>query len=148
MSPLKLKRILMPTDFSSCADRALRYAADLAQAFSSEIILLHVFDSRVVDSLFNMKKMSGEEAREAMLKVAKKRMKKLRKADFTKGLKLSEHYADGFPPRVVPQVAEEMEVDLIVMGTHGDTGLAQLLYGSTAEGVVRRAPCPVLTVNP
>jgi nucleotide-binding universal stress UspA family protein len=148
MSPLKLKRILMPTDFSSCADKAFRYAADLAHVFSAEIVLLHVFDSRVVDSLFNMKKMSGEEAREAMLKVARKRMKKLRKADFTSGLKLSERYADGFPPSVVPEVAEEIGADLIVLGTHGETGLAQLLYGSTAEGVVRRAPCPVLSVNP
>ena len=142
------KRILMPTDFSSCAEKALRYAVGLARVFSSRITVLHVFDDRVVNSLYNLRKLSPEVAREEMLKTAKKRMKKLMKADFVSGLKLQARYAEGFPPRVVQEVAEEIGADLIVMGTHGDTGLAQLLYGSTAEGVVRGAPCPVLTVNP
>ena len=148
MGKLKLNRILMPTDFSSCSKKAFRYATDMARCFSAEIVLLHVFDDRVFKSLLHLKQLPDEEAREGMLKVAKKRMKKLRKADFAEGLKLSERYEEGFPPNVVPQVAEEINADLIVMGTHGDTGLAQLLYGSTAEGVVRGAPCPVLTVNP
>jgi nucleotide-binding universal stress UspA family protein len=148
MGSLTFERILAPTDFSSCALKAFQYAAGLARTFESEIVLLHVFDERVVSSLFNLKKLSPEVAREEMLKTAKKRMKKLLRVDFAKGLSISAEYAEGFPPRVVQEKAEELGADLIVMGTHGDTGLAQLLYGSTAEGVVRGAPCPVLTVNP
>jgi len=148
MGSLVIQRILAPTDFSSCAEKAFRYAAGFARTFDSEIVLLHVFDNRVINSLYNLRKLSPEVAREEMLKTAKKRMKKLMKVDFAKGLSLSAHYAEGFPPSVVQETAEELGADLIVMGTHGDTGLAQLLYGSTAEGVVRGAPCPVLTVNP
>ncbi|MEN8148539.1 MAG: universal stress protein [Planctomycetota bacterium] len=148
MASLHFERILAPTDFSSCAEKAFRFAAGLARTFDSEIVLLHVFDERVVSSLFNLRKMAPEEAREAMLKTAKKRMKKLMKVDFAKDLRLRARYEQGFPPRVVQATAEEIGADLIVMGQHGDAGLAQLLYGSTAEGVVRGAPCPVLTINP
>jgi nucleotide-binding universal stress UspA family protein len=148
MGSISFERILAPTDFSSCALKAFRYAAGLARVFGSEIVLLHVFDDRVVSSLYNLRKLSPEVARDEMLKTAKKRMKKLLKVEFAKGLALTAEYVEGFPPRVVQEKAEELRADLIVMGTHGDTGLAQLLYGSTAEGVVRGAPCPVLTVNP
>ena len=148
MASLTFERILAPTDFSSCAEKAFRFAAGLAGTFDSEIVLLHIFDERVVSSLFNLRKLPPEEAREAMLKTAKKRMKKLMKIDFAKGLSISARYAEGLPPRVVQATAEEIGADLIVMGQHGEAGLAQLLYGSTAEGVVRGAPCPVLTVNP
>jgi nucleotide-binding universal stress UspA family protein len=148
MSEFAIGRILVPTDFSRTSERALRYAIGLARAFGSEITLLHVFDTRVVENVFHIHQLTPERAREEMQRSAEERMDRLRESAGTEGVPVAVRYAEGLPPRVVQETAEEIRADLIVMGTHGETGLAQLLYGATAEGVVRGAPCPVLTVNP
>jgi nucleotide-binding universal stress UspA family protein len=83
-----------------------------------------------------------------MQRSAEEEMEKLVTADWAAGVALTPRYADGLPPSAVKEAAEAVSADLVVMGTHGRTGLSQLLYGSTAEGVVRGAPCPVLTISP
>jgi nucleotide-binding universal stress UspA family protein len=148
MSGLEIRRILVPTDFSATSEKALRYALDLARKFSAEVTLLHVFDERVVKNIFHIHQLSPEKAREEMLDSAKERLRRLAETVDTTGVPIDTRYEEGLPPRVVQETAEEIAADLIVLGTHGETGLSHLLYGTTAEGVVRGAPCPVLTVNP
>jgi nucleotide-binding universal stress UspA family protein len=148
MSAIKLDRILVPTDFSTHSLKAFRYATELARAFSAEIVLLHIFDSRVVENIYHIHPFSPDKARQEMLQVAERKMEELMSAEEARELVIRAEYAEGIPPVEVKSMAESVEADLIVMGTHGATGLSHLLYGSTAEGVVRGAPCPVLTINP
>lgn len=148
MSAIRIKRIFVPVDFSGASEKALSYAAELARAFSSELILFHVFDTRIVDNIYHIHQLSPETARREMRKSAEVAMKGLMESEMLSGLVVSKRFDEGLPPMRVKEVAEEVEADLIVMGTHGKTGLTQFLYGSTADGVQRGAPCPVLTVNP
>jgi universal stress protein A len=148
MSPLEIARILVPTDFSAPSEKAVRYGVELARVFSSEIVLLHVLDTRVVDNIYHIHELSPERARAEMRRSAEKAMAALVAADWAEGVRIVTRFVEGLPPIAVKEVAEEVKADLVVMGTHGRTGITQLLYGSTAEGVVRGAPCPVLTVNP
>jgi nucleotide-binding universal stress UspA family protein len=148
MSPIKMERILVPTDFSDQSQKAFLYAVEMARLFEAEIVLLHVFDQRVVNDVFHIHQLPPEEARQEMLRRAEERMETFSILDEAKGIPLRTRFEEGIPPQVVQETAEEIEADLIVIGTHGETGLTHLLYGTTAEGVVRGAPCPVLTVNP
>jgi nucleotide-binding universal stress UspA family protein len=105
-------------------------------------------DTRVVDNIYNIHQLSPERAREQMRKSSETAMEPLLAADFAEGVTVTATYTEGIPPVEVKEVAERIAADLIVMGTHGKTGLSHLLYGTTSEGVLRGAPCPVLTVNP
>jgi universal stress protein A len=144
----RISRILVPTDFSEHSKNAFEYAVNLAKVFSSEVVLLHVLDERVVENIYHIHELSPERARAELKASAEKGMKSLVSVDFAEGVGLKTQFREGLPPVAVKEAAEELDVDLIVMGTHGRTGLTQLLYGTTADGVLRGAPCPVLTVNP
>ncbi len=148
MSSIRLQRILVPTDFSDTSEKAFLFAADLARAFGAEITLLHVVDTRVVDNIFHIHQMPPEAARREMRKAAGEAVARLLDLPEAEGLSITAVYSEGIPPVEVKKAAEEIDADLIAMGTHGTTGIAHLLYGSTADAVLRGAPCPVLTVNP
>ena len=148
MIPIRLKRILVPTDFSDTSEKAFAFAAELARAFGAEIILLHVVDTRVVDNVFHIHQLPPDEARRKMRKSAEEAVARILDLDEARGIDITARYAEGIPPVEVKNAAVEVKADLIAMGTHGTTGIAHLLYGSTADAVLRGAPCPVLTVNP
>ena len=148
MSPLKLNKILVPTDFSGHSEKAFRYACECATVFDADIFLLHVFDTRVVDNVYHIHQLTPDAARKEMRASAEQSVKRFSALDEAKGVRITPLYEEGIPQIEVKRVAVEIAADLIVMGTHGTTGLTQLLYGTTAEGVVRGAPCPVLTINP
>ena len=148
MVVIRIEKILVPTDFSTHSMKALGWAAELARNFGAEIVLLHVFDTRIVENIYHIHQHSPEKAREELQQVAEGRIADLVGGEVAQDVAISAVYAEGIPPVEVKRVAEEIGADLVVMGSHGSTGLSQLLYGSTAEGVVRGAPCPVLTINP
>ena len=133
---LAIGRILVPVDFSDCSLAALDHAASLAQRFGASIHVLHVWDHRD-QTLAHFAQTGAGEAMDSVL------------GD------LEQHgvggvrgrLASGDPSETIIQIAREEHYDLIVMGTHGHSGLVHLLHGSVAEKVVRRAPCPVLTVR-
>lgn len=144
------KKILLPVDFSDCSRAALRHATFIGDEFGSEIHVLHVWDipghlrpdltvwtGDISASLHEHARQEAEQALEDFAKdtgVAGRR-----------GLTLET--ASGPPASTVVAKAEEGAYDLIVMGTHGRTGLSHLVLGSIAEHVVRHAQCPVLTVR-
>lgn len=144
--PLHLKQILVPVDFSTFSGRALRHALPLAQRFGAGIVLLHVIELFPIDYMVGTSSdsITGVEGRRR----AKEDLAKL-------GAKILEssgvHYRSvvraGKPYREIVKAARELDADLIVLSTHGRTGLDRFYLGSTAERVVRHAACPVLVVR-
>jgi nucleotide-binding universal stress UspA family protein len=144
-------KILAPTDFSEDSDLALTYAVTLAEKFSSEIIAVHVDQplAPVMVSELNpgldvstMNRIA-EEGRLLALKELDATVARLR----DNGVKARGLMRVGAPFLEIIHAAQSEAIDLIVMGTHGRTGLAHVLMGSVAERVVNKAPCPVLTIR-
>ena len=142
-------RILVPTDFSPPSDAALEYARILAAKFGSSLRILHVIDDPTASSDFVADGFapSTEDIRTTLLEQARTRVEGL--TNQVDRMRYHAH-ADallGMPAATIIDYAAATHASLIVMGTHGRTGLAHLLMGSVAEQVVRTAPCPVLTVR-
>lgn len=142
---LKIKSILVPIDFSDTAKKALRYAERLAQQFGAKITLLHVIEPvAALDVAYHPLMLETAEVKES----ARKRVDGL-----ARQMRLSPKLLErtlvryGSPFAEITEAARTLKVDLIVVSTHGYTGLKHVLLGSTAERVVRHAPCPVLTVR-
>jgi universal stress protein A len=140
-------KILVPTDFSDCAAGAQATAVDLARRLGGEIVLLHVL---VEAPLFGEGLLSGPRVQsvyDAQRKWAEAALD-ARTADLQgHGIKASWRAPAGVPFEEIVNIAAEERADMIVIGTHGRTGLNRVLLGSVAERVIRLAPCPVLTVR-
>jgi len=145
-SPFKIKKILIPIDFSDISKGALPWAAFLAAQFKSELVLLYVEEKFPVDYLLGRELMSHLVV--PMLKQAEAELEHLagglRK---TTGTNISVVVRNGKPFQEVCRATEALGADLIVLTTHGHTGLKHVWLGSTAERVVRHAHCPVLVVR-
>jgi nucleotide-binding universal stress UspA family protein len=141
---IKLERILVPTDFSDCAKQAVTYASELAKRFGAELYLLHVVQPPVA---YPYAVPLFDEAAHPEASAAKE-LEALEVADGEQIYRVERSIRTGTPFVEIVRHAKESEVDLIVIGTHGLTGLTHMLLGSVAEKVVRKASCPVLTVRP
>jgi universal stress protein A len=142
-------RILVPTDFSPPSDAALEYARILAAKFGSTLRILHVIDDPSASSDFvgDGFAPSTEDIRNGLLEQARKRLDHLMNLVDRSRYHAHADAVLGTPAEAIIDFASATGTSLIVMGTHGRTGLAHLLMGSVAEQVVRTAPCPVLTVR-
>lgn len=143
-----IKQILCPVDFSATADLASRYAVALAEANGAIVTLLHVVAPVIAalpgeTVLPDLAQANIDELAEA----CRERLAKTVGDLAVSGVTLQYRVVSGVPFVEIIRVAREMVSDLIVMGSHGRTGLGHLLIGSVAERVVRKAPCPVLTVR-
>ena len=139
-------RILVPTDFSEPSDAALDYARTLADKFGASIHVLHIIELHT-SGAFSGESYIGPSLYEMQLKEAQSKLAvRVLPADRARYGATSE-VMTGIAADTIVEFAEDQHIDLIVMGTHGRTGLAHLLMGSVAEHVVRRSPCPVLTVR-
>jgi universal stress protein A len=149
-SPLRLRKILLPTDFSGCADYALPYAAALARGSGATIICVHVVEPIVpaVGYTGLAEPMPMADISEQLEDSAERELPRLAECDDLHGINVEEVIVHGDPAAEIVRVAEEREVDLIVVSSHGRTGLGRIIFGSTAEAVVRHANCPVLVVKP
>ena len=133
--------ILVPTDFSNCSEAALQYAVKLARVREhGKVTLLHVEPGVV--PLFD-EQLGTLEPNRLMNRI------KLLEAERALGtdMPIEDHLMYGDPPGKIVEAAKDLQADLIVMGTHGRTGLNRALVGSTAESVLRSAPCPVILVK-
>lgn len=140
-------KILHPTDFSECADRAEAETIRLAHAIGAEIILLHVAVEAPLygEGLLNMSEVRQvyEAQRKWATATLGERVARIREH----GLSTRWLLLTGAPHEEIVKVAQEERVDLIVMGTHGRGGVERFLLGSVADRVIRTAPCSVLTVR-
>lgn len=142
---MTISRILVPMDFSDDSEAALRFARDLARRYDATIHLLHVVENPLATGVWSAELYTSEIAglQLNLVRDAKARLEK----SVPEGTAMSTEVRVGKAANEILNVARERGVDLIVMGTHGRTGLALLILGSVAERVVRMAPCPVLTVR-
>ncbi|MFW5921068.1 MAG: universal stress protein [Polyangiales bacterium] len=142
----EIKRILSPVDFSETSDHALRYAVDLASKLGAEMHVVHVYQLPMY-ALPDGGVLAGPDVAAGIMDQAQKRMKELTKELDGEGVRMKTHVIEGMPHREIVRMADEIEADLIIMGTHGRSGLSHLLLGSVAERVVRTSTHPVLTVR-
>jgi nucleotide-binding universal stress UspA family protein len=144
---IKIKKILVATDFSAHSLAAVEYARMIATKFRTRIYLVHVVDTAPVLGVTSLDPNYGKLAR----KVERKAMKELRAFanEHFKGVhNLQLVLCSGTPYDEIVRLAAKERVGLVVISTHGRTGLAHVIIGSVAERVVRHSPVPVLTVKP
>jgi len=144
---MQIKTILFPTDFSNGARAAMDHAMSLAKNYQAKLILLYVIQDISIAEWYIPSALSVADLVEDMQKSAWQEMDKW-VAEVSKQLKDAEKMVvRGVPYVEIIKTAKEKSVDLIVIGTHGRTGIDHMLFGSTAEKVVRKASCSVLTVR-
>jgi len=140
-------KILLPTDFSDCSAEAARVARLLAERFGSRVLVLHVLDEpAALDPMFRGD-VPLELLRTRMEQFAQESMDAFLASHFSGFENFDTALSSGIPYREIIAKARECGAGLIVIGTHGRTGVEHVLFGSTAEKVVRVAPCPVLSVR-
>lgn len=132
-----IKRILFATDFSSCAHHAEEYVAFLANAYEATVTILHVLE--IYEGTYVTTVQDPNETQEQLDEI-------VRRLTQPAG-RVKHQQRAGIPDTIICETAQEVRADLIVLGTHGRTGLRHVLLGSTAERVLTMAPCPVLTVR-
>lgn len=148
-----MKKILVPTDFSKAAQTATEVARDIAKKAGSELILLHVIEEATGGS-FNVEGEAkyGADVEDklftiALIKKAKKQMEALVANPMFNGVKVKSELKIGTPFHGMRTIITEKKVDLVVMGTAGQTKVEEMIIGTNTEKVVRHAKCPVLTVQ-
>lgn len=135
------RRILVATDFSTQAQRALQWASYLADRFPAKVVLLHVID------IFTLAEVGCQMAGNDPLNLLREQSQRCM-AELKRSMPSSEtQILEGSPRPVIVESALELDCQMIVMGTHGRSGLAHLLLGSVAEYVVRHSSVPVLTIR-
>jgi len=146
-------RILVPVDFSAHSDLALCYATTIANRFGASVEALHVVEDPFVSGAWSTGAIAPNipELLADLVRVARAKLDDMSTAAANEGMRLTSTIlttvATGEPADSISCYATTGKFDLIVMGTHGRRGLSHALMGSVAERVVRKAPCPVLTVR-
>ena len=129
-----ITRILCPVDFSSPSMEAFKYAEELALAMKASLVTCHAFDRPASLDLGDQTEPADESIKQKLL-------------DLNSTIPLERYLHAGSPGKVICWLAEDQGCDLIIMGTHGRTGLRHLLFGSVAEYVLQHANCPVMTIR-
>lgn len=145
---IDLHKILVPTDFSKHSQNAIKYATAFAEKFGAELHVLHVVQdlSVFVPDAINITPLVTPPI-EQLLTSVRTALDRLVKDHELQKYKVHKVAVEGTPFYEIIRYAKENATDLIIMGTHGHSGLVHVLMGSVAEKVVRKAPCPVLTVR-
>jgi nucleotide-binding universal stress UspA family protein len=142
-----INKILVPIDFSNYSKNALRYAVNFAKKFNSKIYLVYVVEPVIYPSDFSMGQVTFPVSDIEMNERAKDELESLAKTEIGSQFEVETVIKTGKPFVEINETASELDIDLIIIATHGHTGMEHLLFGSTAEKVVRKAPCPVLTLR-
>jgi nucleotide-binding universal stress UspA family protein len=149
MKQASIKNIILATDFSDASREAGYHAMLLAQTYNAKLKALHVFDTSAwnIPAQYYLK--PGLEGFVDNIEATRKRGKDtLKELAISFGIKVGTIFTEGDAGHEIIRVAEELNADLIVLGTHGYSGWKRFTIGSVAEFVVRHAPCPVFTVRP
>jgi nucleotide-binding universal stress UspA family protein len=139
--------IVVPTDFSDHSLRALAYAIGLAEKFDSNIKMLYVNEPALQVSDMAWVGVDERSLKDEHVMESKHRMEEIIDDQFPADLNATAEVRSGDAVEEIIHFANDVNADLIVMATHGRSGLSHILMGSTAEQVIRKAPCPVLTLK-
>ena len=144
---MKWDKIMCPVDFSKVSMEALKLTGELAEKFGSGVIAVHVLEPILAPTDFSFGPLSMTDVEDKLAERAQEGLEQaVASLNFPRE-KIEIFVARGIGSQEIISIATKNKADLIVMGTHGYTGLTHALLGSTAERVVRKAPCPVLTVK-
>ncbi len=141
-------RILWPTDFSPLAKAALPHAVGLAVDAGAELVLIHVLPLPTEYATPDVSGALSVSLQRETRVAAQRELRRLKKQVKEPNIRMHTVLTEGVPFYQILRVAKRLRCDLIVLATHGRTGLVHAIMGSVAENVIRRAPCPVLTVRP
>lgn len=147
---MQIRSILFPTDFSECGNYALSYAASLARTFGASILCVHVIEPMVPAVGYSgmTEPLPLADITDQLENSAGCELPKIAESEECAGLDVQELIVHGEAAAEIVRVAKERNIDLIVVSSHGRTGLGRMLFGSTAEAVVRHSSCPVMVVKP
>jgi universal stress protein A len=146
-TPITLQRILVPIDFSDHSKNALRYAISFAQQFKASIDLIYVVEPTIYPADFSFGQIGFPNVEEELRKHGEDELENLITKEVGGKVVSYKAVRTGKPFYEINQYAQERDIDLIIIATHGHSGMEHILFGSTAEKVVRKAPCPVLVVR-
>ena len=133
-----ITRILCPVDFSETSEAAFKYAEDFASWVGASVVVAHAFDRPENYDYDGQRKPFDPSIKKKMLEIESRH----------ENVILTHVVHAGDPGKVICWFAEDLQCDMIIMGTHGRTGLMHMLFGSTAEYVLKHARCPVMTIRP
>ncbi len=142
-----MKNILVPTDFSPCSGAAYSYAALVAEKTKAEIHLLHVIAPPYANPSSPGDTPDETFFKIQLMKLIKSRMSKIRTGKIFNNLNIEEHILVGQIPEKIAEAVKKLKIDMVIMGTHGLSGVQEKFIGSNAEKIVRNAEIPVLTVK-
>jgi len=142
---INLKKILCPIDHSDGSKEALKYAVSFAMKNEAKLYLLHIIDIRSFDESIDT--MAAQIPNDETIKQLKTKLFECIPEEIRSDMQIEALVVQGIPFAEIISIAKTNKVDMIVMGTHGRTGLAHIMIGSVSEKVVRKAHCPVLTVR-
>ncbi|MBT5872835.1 MAG: universal stress protein [Candidatus Latescibacteria bacterium] len=145
---ISLKHIIVPTDFSPLGNYAIEMAIEYAKRYDSDILLMHVMAPYFGGTEADVMAIPSAYYSRDMMAMLAERLEEIAVTIREKGVDVETHLTMGVPFVEVVKLARSKDTDLIVVSTHGRTGLSHAFLGSTAERIVRKAPCPVLTVRP
>jgi nucleotide-binding universal stress UspA family protein len=143
----EIKKVLVPIDFSDYSKSALKYAVSFAKTFDAEMYLISVVEPVIYPPDFSMGQIAIPSVNIEWDERAKEELDKLVKTSIPDDVKVKTITKSGKPFMEIIDTAAAEDVDLIIIATHGHSGMEHILFGSTAEKVVRKAPCPVLTLR-
>ena len=144
---MKIEKILFPTDFSEGSYHALPYAVDFSSLYNAKLYIVHIIYDFTKATYSHIPHLSSDQSINEITAWAESEIDKCC-FEQTRGLSNVEKLVlHGVPHEEIVKFAEDKKIDIIVMGTYGRTGLDKLIFGSTAERVVRKASCPVLAVK-
>ena len=145
--PINIQRILVPIDFSEHSKNALKYAIPFAQKFKASVDLIYVVEPTIYPADFSFGQIGFPNIEEELRTRGSDELENLRKKEIADKVVSRIIVRTGKPFYEINQYALEENISLIIIATHGHSGMEQILFGSTAEKVVRKAPCPVLVVR-
>ena len=144
---IEIKKILFPTDFSEYSQHALRYAAALAESFKAKLYVMHACEHPFIGAGMEAYHFSVPEFSAEVQEQEKKTLEQITEELRAQKIDAESLFVIGKAYLEIVKCAKELEVDVITLATHGHKGISHFVFGSTAEKVVRLAPCPVLTVK-
>lgn len=144
---IALKTVMFPTDYSDLSLYAFDYAVSFARQFGARLVLMHVVDVFLSDPAYFAPYVPDRGMFEDFEKKSRERLEEIAKTRVPAGVPVEIVVKQGRAFVEIIREAREREIDLIVIATHGRSGLSHAMFGSTAERVVRKAPCPVLSIR-
>ena len=146
---MKVRKILVPVDFSKCSETAFKYAKLMARKFTARLNMVHVVDKRYVEKIAELKGEAEAQISKKLCLQARKNLERFLAENDSEKLVAEKVVTVGTPFQTIALRAQALGADMIVMGGHGRVGNGQIdkiYFGSAAERVVRLLPCPVLCV--